>query len=160
MICSATTTESTGTRMDKVYSYGRLSRILWKLTEKRIQETNRTSAALEVRIDDGRARRVLLPVGFLVPERLLSAPSTLRGRQLLGVRGRVIKTCKIYRFCKICKISSKFSSNAYFLAKFRFGTAENEPAKNLQNFAIFPNSANPNRSGYLPGSRHPPAKQI
>ena len=26
-------------------------------------------------------------------------------------------------------------SNAYFLAKFRFGTAENEPAKNLQNFA-------------------------
>ena len=26
-------------------------------------------------------------------------------------------------------------SNAYFLAKFRFATAENEPAKNLQNFA-------------------------
>ena len=25
-------------------------------------------------------------------------------------------------------------SNAYFLAKFRFDTAENEPAKNLQNF--------------------------
>ena len=25
-------------------------------------------------------------------------------------------------------------SNADFLAKFRFGTAENEPAKNLQNF--------------------------
>ena len=25
--------------------------------------------------------------------------------------------------------------NAYFLAKFRFDTAENEPAKNLQNFA-------------------------
>ena len=25
-------------------------------------------------------------------------------------------------------------SNAYFLAKFRFGTAENEPAKNLQIF--------------------------
>ena len=25
-------------------------------------------------------------------------------------------------------------SNAHFLAKFRFGTAENEPAKNLQNF--------------------------
>ena len=24
-------------------------------------------------------------------------------------------------------------TNAYFLAKFRFGTAENEPAKNLQN---------------------------
>ena len=32
-------------------------------------------------------------------------------------------------------------SNAYFLAKFRFDTAENEPAKNLQNFAtaqVFP----------------------
>ena len=26
-------------------------------------------------------------------------------------------------------------SNAYFLAKFRFDTGENEPAKNLQNFA-------------------------
>ena len=26
-------------------------------------------------------------------------------------------------------------SNAYFLATFRFGTAENKPAKNLQNFA-------------------------
>ena len=35
-------------------------------------------------------------------------------------------------------------SNAYFLAKFRFDTAENEPAKNLQNFANFPNFANPN----------------
>ena len=29
-------------------------------------------------------------------------------------------------------------SNAYLLAKFRFDTAENEPAKNLQNFANFP----------------------
>ena len=28
-------------------------------------------------------------------------------------------------------------SNAYFLAKFRFDTAENEPAENLQNFAKF-----------------------
>ena len=28
-------------------------------------------------------------------------------------------------------------SKAYFLAKFRFDTAENEPAKNLQNFAKF-----------------------
>ena len=28
-------------------------------------------------------------------------------------------------------------SNAYFLAKFRFDTAENEPAKNLQTFAKF-----------------------
>ena len=26
-------------------------------------------------------------------------------------------------------------SNAYFLAKFRFDTADNEPAKNLQNYA-------------------------
>ena len=32
-------------------------------------------------------------------------------------------------------------SNAYFLAKFRFDTAENEPAKNLQNFANVPNFA-------------------
>ena len=32
-------------------------------------------------------------------------------------------------------------SNAYFLAKFRFDTAENEPAENLQNFANFPNFA-------------------
>ena len=30
-------------------------------------------------------------------------------------------------------------SNAYFLAKFRFDTAENEPAKNLQNLQEFPN---------------------
>jgi len=27
-------------------------------------------------------------------------------------------------------------SDAYFLAKFRFDTAENEPAKNLQKFQI------------------------
>ena len=32
-------------------------------------------------------------------------------------------------------------SNVYFLAKFRFDTAENEPAKNLQNFAKFANFA-------------------
>ena len=31
----------------------------------------------------------------------------------------------------------------HFLAKFRFDTAENEPAKNLQKFAKFANSANP-----------------
>ena len=40
-------------------------------------------------------------------------------------------------------------SNAYFLAKFRFDTAENEPAKNLQNFAkILPIllTLTPNRS--------------
>ena len=30
-------------------------------------------------------------------------------------------------------------SNVYFLAKFRFETAENEPAKNLQNSAKFAN---------------------
>ena len=35
-------------------------------------------------------------------------------------------------------------SNAYFLEKFRFDTAENEPSKNLQKFANFPNFANPN----------------
>ena len=35
-------------------------------------------------------------------------------------------------------------SNAYFLAKFRFDTAENEPAKNLQNFVKFANFADPN----------------
>ena len=34
-------------------------------------------------------------------------------------------------------------SNAYFLAKFRFDTAENEPAKNLQNFPKFANFAAP-----------------
>ena len=33
-------------------------------------------------------------------------------------------------------------SNAYFLAKFRFDTAENEPAKNLQKIAYFANFAN------------------
>ena len=41
-------------------------------------------------------------------------------------------------------------SNAYFLAKFRFDAAENEPAKNLQKFANFAQFANPNppnRSG-------------
>ena len=32
-------------------------------------------------------------------------------------------------------------SNAYFLAKVRFDTAENEPAKNLQKFAKFANFA-------------------
>ena len=31
----------------------------------------------------------------------------------------------------------KMLSNAYFLAKFRFETAENEPAKDLQKFAKF-----------------------
>ena len=36
------------------------------------------------------------------------------------------------------------NSNTYFLAKFRFDTAENEPAKSLQNFAKFANFADPN----------------
>ena len=35
-------------------------------------------------------------------------------------------------------------SNAYFLAKFRFDTAENEPAKNLQNLLISPILLTPN----------------
>ena len=34
-------------------------------------------------------------------------------------------------------------SNAYFLAKFRFDTDENEPAKILQNFVKFANFADP-----------------
>ena len=38
-------------------------------------------------------------------------------------------------------------SNAYFLAKFRFDTAQNEPAKNLQDFANFANFADPNPHG-------------
>ena len=42
-------------------------------------------------------------------------------------------------------------SNAYFLAKFRFDTAENEPAKNLQNFAKFANFADPNPLTLLRG---------
>ena len=52
-------------------------------------------------------------------------------------------------------------SNAYFLAKFRFDTAENEPAKNLQNFekCIFPQTfrfaTNRPRSGPGGGSAKP-----
>ena len=45
-------------------------------------------------------------------------------------------------------------SNAYFLAKFRFDTAENEPAKNLQNFRkmhlrkiLLPLGAEPGEAG-------------
>ena len=41
-------------------------------------------------------------------------------------------------------------SNAYFLAKFRFDTAENEPSKNLQNFVKFVNFADPNPNIYFP----------
>ena len=44
---------------------------------------------------------------------------------------------------KICKnFPPKKLSNAYFLAKFGFDTAENEPVKNLQNFANFAKIAN------------------
>ena len=44
-------------------------------------------------------------------------------------------------------------SNAYFLAKFRFDTAENEPAKNLQTFAkTNANSANFAVGGGGPGA--------
>ena len=50
--------------------------------------------------------------------------------------------CSGAKGCKSCR-AWKMLSNAYFLAKFRFDTAENEPAKNLQNFANFPNFANP-----------------
>ena len=50
-------------------------------------------------------------------------------------------------------------SKAYFLAKFRFDTAENEPAKNLQKFANFPNFADPNpitpSGGTGAGAREP-----
>ena len=45
-------------------------------------------------------------------------------------------------------------SKAYFLAKFRFDTAENEPAKNLQNIANFAN-LNPQP---LSGPRAPRAR--
>ena len=41
------------------------------------------------------------------------------------------KGCKSFRAWKML-------SNAYFLAKFRFDTAENEPAKKLQNLLILP----------------------
>ena len=46
-------------------------------------------------------------------------------------------------------------SNAYFLAKFRFDTAENEPAKNLQNFAKFARSKIGNRRTLLLAQRCP-----
>ena len=39
--------------------------------------------------------------------------------------------------CKSCR-AWKMLSNAYFLAKIRFDTAENEPVKNLQNLASQP----------------------
>ena len=51
--------------------------------------------------------------------------------------------CSGAKGCKSCR-AWKMLSNAYFLAKFRFDTAENEPAKNLQNVAKFTNFADPN----------------
>ena len=45
-------------------------------------------------------------------------------------------------------------SNAYFLAKIRFDTAENEPAENLQNFVNFPNFANPEEDPRRPRTSH------
>ena len=53
-------------------------------------------------------------------------------------------------------------SNAYFLEKFRFGTAENEPAKNLQNMCKFCQYVGPTSSGAgaargLGGAALPPA---
>ena len=66
--------------------------------------------------------------------------------------------CNGAKVCKSCR-AWKMLSNAYFLAKFRFDTAENEPAKNLQKFANFPNFATPNPCWYQrpttpPGSCH------
>ena len=40
--------------------------------------------------------------------------------------------CSGAKVCKSCR-ARKMLSNAYFNAKFRFDTAENEPAKNLKN---------------------------
>ena len=47
---------------------------------------------------------------------------------------RKIWDCSGAKVCKSCR-AWKMLSNTYVLAKFRFDTAENEPAKNLQNFA-------------------------
>ena len=49
-------------------------------------------------------------------------------------------------------------SNAYFLAKFRFDTAENEPAKNLQNFAIFATGVLIEMAGGRGGARRGPRR--
>ena len=52
----------------------------------------------------------------------------------------------VQKYAKLVDLEN--AVNAYFLAKFRFDTAENEPAKNLQNFeknakfVYFANSAN------------------
>ena len=65
--------------------------------------------------------------------------------------------CSGAEVCKSCR-AWKMLSNAYFLAKSRFDTAENEPAKNLQNFADFPNFANPSFIGQ--SSNGPPLSQL
>ena len=53
-------------------------------------------------------------------------------------------------------------SNAYFVTKFRFDTAENEPAKKFAKFVNFANFAHPNpllppNTGGLPS---PPAQAV
>ena len=48
-------------------------------------------------------------------------------------------------------------SNAYFLAKFRFDTAENEPAKILKKFTNFSNFAKPNPLSLRPLAAGEPA---
>ena len=50
-------------------------------------------------------------------------------------------------------------SNAYFLAKFRFDTDENEPAKFFQKFAKFANFAAPGPAGLLPRARLPAGRR-
>ena len=52
-------------------------------------------------------------------------------------------------------------SNEYFLAKFRFDTAENEPAKNVQNFRKmhFRKNAFFENAGVLEGVREADAQQ-
>ena len=45
-------------------------------------------------------------------------------------------------------------SNAHFLAKFRFDTAENEPAQNLKKKSVHPNH-NPKTAGEVPSKDAP-----
>ena len=48
------------------------------------------------------------------------------------------------KYANVVELEKCCQMHIYFLAKFRFDTAENEPAKNLQKFANFPKFANPN----------------
>ena len=70
-------------------------------------------------------------------------------KKICAVRQHFSSSTRFAYFCTaaISKFSQKIGlknqyflwkmlSNAYFLAKFRFDTAENEPAKNLQNLPI------------------------